>query len=455
MIERRTAGGAGTGIDWGAVHQEALDIFVRYLQIPSVNPPGDEAPAARYLGSLIERAGVEVEYIETAPNREIAYARIKAGHPDGAKNALMLCNHTDVVPVEEQFWDVPPFEGLVRDGFVWGRGAVDMKGGGVMQLIAFLLVARSKIPLTRDLIFCAVPDEEAGGQLGMQWLCAHRPELVDVAYEINEGGMGANSYLDQEATLFTIATAEKTACWMRLKAIGTPGHGSRPHRDNSLVHLARAVLRLTDWDRPVTITPETEEYLRRLSAAGLLPSEGLEEQLPAIVEKNAAIKAMFINTVNVTSFHSGMKVNVIPALSEATVDCRLLPGVDPETWRQELIARIDDPRIEVSFHEHGDREYVPQTPWDTELFHLINTVVTDAVEDAVVTPTMTVGGTDNRFLRQRGVPAYGFIPALLSREEAAGFHGNNERLSIENLNMGCELMYEIVRRFCGGRGSSE
>jgi acetylornithine deacetylase/succinyl-diaminopimelate desuccinylase-like protein len=155
---------------------------------------------------------------------------------------------------------------------------------------------------------------------------------------------------------------------------------------------------------------------------------------------------MYVNTLNVTTLRAGTKVNVIPALSEATIDCRLLPGQDAEVWRQQVIERIDDPRIEVLYEEYqGD---TTECAWDTELFGIIQQVVHEALEDAVVLPTMTVGGTDNRFLRERGIPAYGFIPVLLSAEEAAGFHGNNEKLSLDNLHLGVELTYEIVRRFC-------
>ncbi|HZQ36217.1 MAG TPA: M20/M25/M40 family metallo-hydrolase, partial [Dehalococcoidia bacterium] len=241
-----TTNPARPAIDWPAVQAEALDYFVRYLRIPSVNPPGNEAPAARFLGSIIEAAGVPCEYIETQPNREVVVARL-AGN--GTKGTLMLCNHSDVVPVEEQFWEVPAFDGLVRDGFVYGRGAVDMKGAGIMQLMAFLLLARNRVPLARDLVFCAVPDEEAGGRWGMQWLCEHRPEIVDVEYELNEGGMGTDRVMGRPARLITVAVAEKKLCGLRLRAVGKPGHGSVPHLDNSLVHLARAIARLADWER--------------------------------------------------------------------------------------------------------------------------------------------------------------------------------------------------------------
>jgi acetylornithine deacetylase/succinyl-diaminopimelate desuccinylase-like protein len=432
-------------VDWQAAHSEALDILVQYLQVPSVNPPGDEEPAARFLGGLIEREGIPVEYIQTAPNRACVIARLRG---DGSQGALMLCNHLDVVPVEERHWSVPPFAGVVRDGFVYGRGAVDMKGIAVLQLMAFLLLARERAPLKRDLIFCAVPDEEAGGKYGMRWLCEHRPDVVDVAFALNEGALGATRLFDRRVRLFPVATAEKTAAWMRLRVTGRPGHGSRPHRDNAALHLVRALNRLADWQRPIVVTPPAREYLRQLIAAGVLPPETTDEMLPALLEEHPAVLAMFTNTLNITMLRAGTKVNVIPAEAEAAIDCRLLPGVDPEAWRQEVLRVIDDPRIEVTLVDEESAQPAPESPWETELCATIRAVITEAMEDAIVLPTMTVGGTDNRFLRQRGVPAYGFAPMLLTPEEAAGFHGNDERLSIANLEMGCELFYEVVRRFC-------
>ena len=431
-------------IDWPAVHAEALDIFVRYLQIPSVNPPGNEAPAARFLGAIIEREGIGVEYIETAPNRECVVARL-AG--DGSKRPLMLCNHLDVVPVEEAFWTVPAFAGLVKDGFVYGRGAVDMKGTGVMQLITFLLLKRQGVRLARDVVFCGVPDEEAGGLFGMKWLCDHRPDVVDVEYELNEGAMGTPTLFGKEVKVFPIATTEKSAGWLKLRARGKAGHGSRPHRDNAALHLVRALAKLAEWERPITVTPPAREYLNRLIAAKVLPEDTTDDQLPALLEHHPAILAMFTNTLNITMLQAGTKVNVIPAVAEASIDCRLLPGMDAETWRREVERVIDDPRVEVTLGRESTPA-APETPWNTELYQTIRTVLTEAIEDAIVLPTMTVGGTDNKFLRERGIPAYGFSPMLLSPEEAQGFHGNDEKLAIDNLNMGCELFYEIVRRFC-------
>ena len=434
-----------SGIDWAPVFQEALDLFVRYLRIDTSNPPGNEKPAARFLAEIITQEGIPCELIETQPNREVLVARLRG---DGSRRPLMLCNHTDVVPVEGKYWTKPAFAGLIEDGKVYGRGAVDMKGAGVMQLMTLLLFQRRALPLKRDIIFCAVPDEEAGSAWGMDWLCKHRPDVVDVEFELSEGGSGLSRLAGRDVKLFAVATNEKDICWLRLTATGAAGHGSRPHKDNAAVHLVRALAKLADWERPLSFTPESRLYLDRLKREGLLPPTAEGAELDGILTSDPLMHAMFVNTLNVTMLQAGVKANVIPATAEAVIDCRLLPGQEREDWRQEVMAVIDDPRVDVDFFSDWQQEPPAAAPWDTELFRTINAVIVEAVEDAVVVPTTTVGATDNRFLRQRGIPAYGFIPYLLSPEEAAGFHGHDEYLTIDNFNMGCELMYEIVRRMC-------
>jgi acetylornithine deacetylase/succinyl-diaminopimelate desuccinylase-like protein len=430
-------------IDWSAAHAEALDLLTRYLRIDTSNPPGNEAPAARFLGALIEAEGVPTEYIETQPGREVLVARLPG---DGSARPLMLCNHTDVVPVEGDFWTVPPFEGVVRDGRIYGRGAIDMKGAGVMQLLAFLLAKRQRLRLRRDIVFCAVPDEETGSRWGMEWLCAHRPDLVDVEFALCEGGTGISDFAGRPSRLFNVATTEKEMCPLILTVTGTPGHASRPHADNSAVRLAEAIVRLAHWDRGITFTTETRAYIEAVTEAGLLPSGAPAEVIPEALRDAPDLLAGFLNTLNVTVVHAGIKSNVVPARSEARIDCRLLPGESPEAWRQQVVAYLDDPRVEVT---HATDEPAGQpgvASADTELFRVIEDVVRDAMEDALVLPAVSTVGTDNRFLTPRGVAAYGFIPALFSAEERAGFHAHDEFITVENLQLGCELTYEIVRR---------
>ena len=406
-------------IDWPAVHREALEIFVRYLQIDTSNPPGNEKPAARYLGSLCEAEGIAVEYIETAPNREIMVARLSG---DGSKRPIMLCNHTDVVPVEEQYWDMPAFEGVIQDGKVFGRGAVDMKGCGVMQLIAFLLLKRQGVSLKRDVVFCAVPDEEAGSDWGMRWLCDNRPDIVDVEFELSEGGGGSTRFGRQDTRLFSVATNEKDICWTKLTAVGRPGHGSVPHADNSAVYLVRALERLTSWEQPLTFTPDTETYIALLAEARLMPEAGDPVALEARIRAAPELLAMFINTLNLTMLKAGIKANVIPAKSEAILDCRLLPGQTKEDWLNKVRERIDDDRITVETHETVQGE--PQrVSWDTELFHVINDVVKASMEDAVVGPGMTIGGPTTGSCGRRASRPTGSFPACFRRRSGGASTG--------------------------------
>jgi acetylornithine deacetylase/succinyl-diaminopimelate desuccinylase-like protein len=238
---------------------------------------------------------------------------------------------------------------------------------------------------------------------------------------------------------------------MRLTAVGVPGHGSVAHdpNENSAVILTQALQRLVEWERPMVVVPETKAWVTRLADEGLLPHLEDRGAIEGLMADSPPLRAMFTNTLNVTMVESGIKANVIPGRSRAVIDCRLLPGQSRDEWRQAVIDQIGDERVEVEFHEEVANEVEPApVPWDTELYRVIEQVITEANEDAIVVPSMTVGGTDNRFLRARGIPAYGFMPCVLSNEERQGFHGNDEFITVENLQMGCELTYEITRRMC-------
>jgi acetylornithine deacetylase/succinyl-diaminopimelate desuccinylase-like protein len=431
-------------VDWPAVRAEAVEVFRQYLRIDTSNPPGNEAPAARYLGGLLEAEGIPVEYIETTPGREVVVGRL-AG--DGSKRALMLSNHTDVVPVQREFWSVDPFAGEVREGRIYGRGAIDMKSVGVMHLFAAILLRRLGVPLARDVVFLAAPDEETGSALGMAWLVEHRPDLFNIECSLNEGSSGISDFGGDASHLFEVAVNEKEMAPLRLRVVGTPGHGSKPAPDNPIPRLIRALDRIATWERPLEFTPQTRAYLARLVEGGLIANPDDLAAVERAVRASPDSEAAFTNTVNVTIVRAGVKGNVVPATAEAELDCRLLTGQDREAWREQVAARVDDPRVEVYFPHKREPDTVP-SPWETEIVSVITGVLREAFEDAVVVPATATVGTDNRFLRPLGIPAYGFIPCLLSQAERDGFHANDEFITLDNFNMGLEVMFEVVRRFC-------
>jgi len=429
-------------IDWKEVTEEATDLLCRYIAIDTSNPPGNEEAAALFLADILRREGLESQLYRAAPSRANLSARLPG---DGSKRPLILLNHTDVVPAEPPFWQEPPFAGTIRDGVIWGRGALDMKGLAVMELMTFLLLKRHGIALKRDVVFLALADEEAGGDVGIEWMDRHHPEVMDAEYVLNEGGYGFTELLGVRRPIFNCSIGEKGPLWLKLRAQGTPGHGSVPHDDNSLERLVRALYRIQRWQHPITVLPETEMYLRGLHEGGFLAEMPGEGALAQAAQVNPVIRAVLTNTVSVTTCTAGYKHNVIPALSEASLDCRLLPGQSAEAFVEEVRSIIDDPKVEI---EEVYRSETVSSPVQTELFSILGDVIRERVQNALVLPSISPGFTDSRIFRQRGVVAYGLIPVLLEPVEAATIHGHNERISIENLRLGTQFLFETVRRVC-------
>ena len=428
--------------DWDALHNEAVDLLCDYLRIDTSNPPGNERLACDFIGAVLDREGIPYELFDAGGDRVSLRAVLRG---DGSKRAFMLLNHTDVVPVQREFWDEEPFSGLIKDGFIWGRGALDMKGLGIVQLMTFLTLKRFNIPLARDVVFFAMADEEAGSEFGVRWLERNHPDSLDAEFIINEGGGGITEIFGVERPVFSIAVAEKGPVWLRLVAEGTPGHGSVPHDNNAVNRLTRALFAVQHWDRPLDVSPALQEYFGRLSRAGIYQGDPTPDGLQQEAEKNPLVRALLSNTISPTSLSAGVKVNVIPAKAEATLDCRLLPGVKPEAFIEELAAVINDDKVKIERIHTGWSE---TNSFDTELFRVIEEVIHDHMEEAVVVPGMTVGFTDSSTLRNRGQVSYGFSGGLSTPELGRTVHGHNERVSLESLRLNCQVVYEVVRRMC-------
>ena len=426
-------------IDWDGVTREAVGILREYLRIDTSNPPGNEARAVRFLGDVLAAEGVAFETADSAPERSNLYARIGPG-----SGGVCLLNHTDVVPVERQFWEVDPFDGELRDGMIWGRGALDMKTMGVLELVTFLLLHRQRVPLKRGLIFLAVADEEAGSAFGAEWVARHRPGWLEADLVINEGAYGITNTGAKDVQVFGIAPTEKVPFWLKLTARGQPGHGSMPHGDNCAERLVRALDRVGKWQQELHVIPVMRSHLAAMTRIGLA-SGSTDEEARKGAALSPAVRARLANTISLTTIATGIKVNVIPAEATATLDCRLLPEVNPDEFLSELKRVIDDGRIAIDVLNRFEGA---ESSMDTEFVRVVNDVVSELVEGAVVVPELTPGFTDSRIFRVRGVPAYGFVPCLLPREDLAGIHGHNERISVENIRLGLQVMYEVVRRLC-------
>ena len=427
--------------DWDALAKEATGLLQRYIRIDTSNPPGNEALACDFLEPILAAEGIGWRRYTSAPGRDILIADLPASDPDA--KPLVLLNHTDVVPVERAHWSVDPFAGLIKDGYLWGRGALDMKGMGILELIAVLNLKRRGVKLRRPVRFFAVADEEAGSTYGAEFLAEHHPEALDAEFVINEGGWGTTETMGVKRPVFNCAVSEKGPCWLRLSTEGRPGHGSVPHANNALNRLVRALNRILEWQRPRSVVPELAEYFARAHKAGFLPDAPTDDVIARMAETNPLINAITTNTISLTTARAGVKHNVIPATAEATIDCRLLPGTDAQAFIEDVRRVIDDPEVRI---EPVLVSGTPPSPFDSELMAAIDSVVHEHIEDAVILPSVSAGFTDSRVFRRNGTTSYGFIPFLLEPAEAITIHGHNERVSIENIRLGCQMLFEIVQK---------
>lgn len=446
------AGVGGTGaLDWDAIGSEAVQLLSQYLKIDTTNPPGNEMEAARFFKAIFDREGIESQIFESAPGRGNVYARLRG---DRSKGAIILLNHMDVVPADRRFWTVDPFGGMVKDGYVWGRGALDMKGMGILELVAMLALKRQGVPLKRDIIFLGTADEEAGGRLGAGFMVEEHFDLLqDAEFVVNEGGW---IWLrDGRVHYYGIAVSEKAPLWLRLKAVGTPGHGSTPRPGSAVNRLVAALDRVIRYETPLRVVSEVERFYRDLAELQPPPLRERYRDLQASLQDPAFAReftqdplsnARVRNTISVTMLEGSNKVNVIPPEASAQLDCRLLPGESPEGFIATLKQVINDDSITIepilSF---------PQmvSPIGTELFQVISDVIRGQDPQAVVTTPLLQFFTDCHYFRERGIHCYSFIPMKVTDQDLALFHGNDERVSVENIRFGVRMLYEILRKAAG------
>lgn len=440
--------------DWDALAAEAARLLSAYLRINTTNPPGREIVAARWLAAVLRRDGIDARVFEPRPGKANLYARLSG---DGSARPLILLNHMDVVLASAEHWQVDPFGGVIRDGYIWGRGALDMKGEAIVHLMTLAALKRAGVPLRRDVIFLATADEETGIGVGAGWIVREHPELVrDAEFLLTEGGTIRAAGAGQ-VEYVGIGTTEKAPFWLDVTSRGTPGHGSRPSSDNAVHRLLRALARIEAHRSPLVVTPVVERYFRELAPLERDPNRRrwFADIRAALADSDAVrsltadptYNALLRNTLVVTGLRGSDKTNVIPPLATAAVDVRLLPGEDPAAFLAELTRVVQDSGVALT--PQGPSWPATESPADNALTAAVAAAARARYPGAVVTPFMLAGFTDSHHFRRLGIASYGVSPFPLTAADSRGVHGNDERLSLAALRFGLQFFGDIVVRVAG------
>jgi acetylornithine deacetylase/succinyl-diaminopimelate desuccinylase-like protein len=432
--------------DWDAITREATNLLASYIKIDTTNPPGNELSAAKMLKEKFLGDGIPAAVFEPAPGRGIVAARLRGIGKH--RKALILLSHIDVAPANPKEWKVPPFSGQVKNGEIWGRGAVDGKGPGVIDLMAMMAIKRARILLDRDVVFIATGDQELGGKNGAQWLAEHQTNLYkDAGFVLGQGGGLRTSPAGH--LFYSVAVTEKSPLWLRLSATGDGGGTAAPPAQTAVTRMVAALDKLAEFQPPLKVLPVVQDYYHGLAA--------LDQNQPKLLDLSQALtdadfakqfaaapanNAMVRDTLTPTIINAGYKTNIIPATATAEIDCRLLPDEDANAFIKVIGELIKDDKIKI------DKLLSVATlmsPERSDLMTAIATLSKRKDKDAPVIPAMQTAFNDSHYFRQRGLVTYGFVPIELTDEQRATEHGANERIAVKTLRNGIERMVELLR----------
>jgi acetylornithine deacetylase/succinyl-diaminopimelate desuccinylase-like protein len=405
--------------DWPIVEQHALDLLQRYVRIASVNPPADTTQAAIFLKSELERVSLKPKLYESGPNHVNLLVRLRGRSSD--KKPLLLLNHMDTVPVDPARWKDDPFSASIRDGSLWGRGSLDMKSTAIMQLTSLMLLKQLGITPPRDIVFLATCDEETDAVYGAGWMIEHHWDELNPEYVMDEGGIGSTDLFAPGKTVFGVSVDDKQVLWLKVRAEGTSAHASQPIQDNANDIPLRAL-----------------EKARNLAV--------MQRELGEFAN-NKFMNAIQQNTISLTTLQSGVgnppKVNVIPSVAEATLDCRLLPGVNAEEFLSEIRARVNDSRVSFTKLSHP----VDASPSSsrTALYEAIEHAIKRTHPNSVVAPIILPYGTDTQKFRKKGVAGYGIMLMILDSATLATMHSDSEHVPVDQFKQGLHIYFDILR----------
>jgi acetylornithine deacetylase/succinyl-diaminopimelate desuccinylase-like protein/beta-lactamase class A len=429
-------------------------MLVDLIRLDTSNPPGKEQQIAEYLAAKLKPLGFEIEIVPT-PEAGTAHflARLKG---DGSKRPVLLAAHADVVGVERDKWSLDPFAGTIKDGHVYGRGAIDFKGGLAVFARAVMMLAENKVALARDVIFLSEADEE-GAQYNTSWLARTHWDKMNAEFALNEGGWiikddsGRIRYV-------SISTADKSAVQVLVTARGTSTHSSMPRPDNAIFMLSRAMARLADYDPKIELTPATKQFFATLAKTSDGPmaahfaaiANGTDAaamaRADAEISKDPLLHALIRNTVAPVLMNAGFRANVIPGSAQATINVRTIPGTNVEALLTEFRRIVADPRVEITLANPAFAAATPPPPssLDTELYRALAQEARAIFPGTEVTPYLFQAGTDAGAWRSRGVPVYGIYPYPITPDELTRMHGNDEKVSVESLRQGTEWVYKTL-----------
>jgi acetylornithine deacetylase/succinyl-diaminopimelate desuccinylase-like protein len=427
------------------------------IRADTSNPPGREQQVDDLLAARLAPLGFEVRVIPTPePGKAHLVARL---HGDGSRRPVLLAAHADTVGVERDKWSVDPFAGVIKDGYVYGRGAIDFKGGMAVFTRAVMQLAERRVPLARDVILLIEADEE-GGQYGTGWLAQNHWPEIDCEFALNEGGW-IMADAQGRVQYVSISTADKSGVTLIVTAAGTSTHSSMPRPDNAIFALSRALTRLAEHETAVQLLPSTRRFFETLSRTSAPPMAGYFRDLigPDLdaarradreISKDPLLHALMRNTIAPVRLNAGFRNNVIPGAAEATINVRVIPGTDPAALVRELQSVIADPSVTVRLANPaaGAPRSQPSSE-ETELYRALSRQAQATFPTAEVTPYLFQAGTDAAAWRSRGVPVYGTYPYPITADDLTRMHGNDERVSVESLRLGTDMIFNTLVEVAG------
>jgi acetylornithine deacetylase/succinyl-diaminopimelate desuccinylase-like protein len=445
---------SNTAMDTSGLAREAAGWLTDLIKINTTNPPGNEEVAAKYIAGVLAKEGIKADLLPLTPGRSALVARLNASaFPDSSK-AVLLVAHTDVVGVERARWTVDPFGAVTKDGYIYGRGAVDDKGMLAANLAAFIALKRANARLNRDVIFLATASEEGGGDASVRMVIAKYWDKIAAKYSINEGG---NVFVvNGKVQYVAVQASEKVAVNVTVRAKGTSGHASIPLKDNSVTHLAAAVEKIGNYTAPVHFTTIVRRYFEGLAPLeddeiakwirSIDTGDRGEHAVRVLSETNPMWNAMMRDTISPTMLSAGVRANVIPAEATAVLNVRLLPGNTITALVADLNKLVNDPQVKLEVQPDAGLA-APDSSLESEFYAAIVKASAEEFGGAPVLPFQSTWATDSAQLRLHNVQAYGLVPFPLTEEDIKRMHGDDERIPVAAFAKGLDLMVRLVNEF--------